>query len=413
MIEFKDFGIEDNARYLEYLRRCMQIPASASPFITLSYKEMMGVTRGYADGLCWHKSNVDDTELWAPPAGDWDEIDWRKVFAENVPDGTTFAYVPEYLVNLWQQQLGAAIEAEPDRDNWDYILHLDRMEKMTGNKLKAFRRYRNIFEKTYDYTIEEITPKIFDELRKFQSAAEENLQQRANRIEDAQDDDVTFRFALEHWDELKNLFGFVVRVDGEIVAYVLDEQIDETNAIGLFAKANYDIKGANQFAYWYDAKINLERGILVENIMADTGEENLRFFKEHLYPLVMLKKFFVTYNAAGTKELPKIETREDHELKFSFERLGKNLTVKLSGKLNTDSANGSGKNILAALDGAEAIVFDLDGLKYISSSGLKVLVAAMKKIKAKGGTLTVKNVGEQVHEVLTMTGFAKILGMEG
>ena len=54
--------------------------------------------------------------------------------------------------------------------------------------------------------------------------------------------------------------------------------------------ADYDFKGVNQFAYWYDAKAKLERGILTTNMMDDAGEENLRFFKEHLYPLVMLKK---------------------------------------------------------------------------------------------------------------------------
>ena len=98
---------------------------------------------------------------------------------------------------------------------------------------------------------------------------------------------------MEHWDELKNLYGFVVRVDGKIVAYCLDEQIDKTYSIGLFAKANYDFKGANQFIYWYGAKIDSERGILTKNMMDDAGEENLRFFKEHLTS-DMLKKYFVT-----------------------------------------------------------------------------------------------------------------------
>ena len=53
--------------------------------------------------------------------------------------------------------------------------------------------------------------------------------------------------------------------------------------------------GVNQFAQWYNAKINLERGFLEENIMDDVGEENLRFFKEHLQPKRMLKKYIVTY----------------------------------------------------------------------------------------------------------------------
>ena len=140
---------------------------------------------------------------------------------------------------------------------------------------------------------------------------------------------------------------------------------------------------------------------MTENIMDDVGEENLRFFKEHLYPLVMLKKFIVTYTGAA-----------EHGLKMSCERLNKDLTIKLSGKLNTDAANSSKDEILSALDGTEKVLFDLDGLEYISSSGLRILVAAFKKVKAAGGTMTIKNVGEQVHEVLDMTGFAQIFNVE-
>lgn len=412
MIEFKDFGIEDNEHYLEYLKRCIQIPSNASPMLVLAAKEKYDVQRAYVDNLCWQKFSTGDIEFWGAPVGDWDEIDWKKVFAAHVPAGTVFNFVPEYLLNIWQREIGEAIEIEEDRDYWDYILYLDRMEKLEGKKLKSIRQGRNSFEKKYNYTIEELKPEIFDELRAFQIGAEGNLQSRVDNVELAQDDNDNFLYALEHWDELKNLFGFVVRVDGQIVAYCLDEQIDETHSIAPFAKADYNFVGANQFAYWYDAKINLERGILTENIMDDVGEENLRFFKEHLYPLVMLKKYNVTYEPSEAEQLPTIETQEEHGLKISFERLGKDLTIKLSGKLNTDAANSSKNKILAELDGAQKVLFDLNGLEYISSSGLRILVAAFKKVKAQGGEMTLKNVSEQVREVLDMTGFAQIFNLE-
>ena len=402
MIEFEDFSIADNARYFEYVKRCIQIPSDSSPINLLGNKHKYDVKRGYAENLCWHKFTYDDMEFWGAPVGDWDEIDWQEVFAKHVPEDTVFYFVPEYLVNLWQKQLGSAIEVDDSRDDWDYILYLDRMEKLQGKKLKSFRMARNAFEKNYDYTVEDITPKIFDELREFQAAAEKDLQARVEILNIAKDDNAMFLFALEHWDELKNLFGFVVRVDGKIVAYCLDELIDEMHTIGLFAKANYDFKGVNQFIYWYDAKINLERGIVTQNVMDDVGEENLRFFKEHLCPLVMLKKFLVTYKP----------TVNAQEFNFSYERDEEILTVKLSGKLNTDAANSFRNEILSTFDGAQKVIFDLNGLEYISSSGLRILVMAMKKIRAQNGEMSIKNVGEQVKEVLDMTGFAQIFNVE-
>ncbi len=401
MIDFQDFGFEDNERYLEYLKRCIQIPANVSPMMVLAAKKKYVVRRAYVDNLCWQKFSVGDAEFWGAPVGDWDEINWQKVFAKNVPAGTVFDLVPEYLVKLWQRELGSAIEIKDDRDYWDYILYLDQMENLSGKKFKSIRNAKNSFEKKYNYEVEEITPKIFDELRAFQIGAEKDLQDRVENTEFAQNDNSDFLFALEHWDELKNLFGAVIRVDGKIVAYFLDEQIDETHSIAPFAKADYNFTGANQFAYWYEAKIALERGILTENIMDDVGEENLRFFKEHLYPLVMLKKFMVVYNPVENV----------HDVKISSVRDGEKLTLKLSGKLNTDSANFAKNEILSALDGVKNLTFDLNGLEYISSSGLRILIAAMKKIRAQGGDMTVKNVGEQVREVLEMTGFAQIFNL--
>ena len=402
MINFENYDISDNPRYFEHLNRCMQIPGSASSVVVLGLKDSCKIQRGYAENLCWQKEIDDGKEIWLPPIGDWDEINWKKVFAENVPAGTIFSEVPEYLIKLWQNQLGDSIEVETDRDRWDYVLHLDRMSNLEGHKLKKFRNGKKFFDSNYNHTVEEITPKIFDELRKFQVEAEENIQQRTKNIVEAQFDNDLFNFALENWDALKNLFGIVIRVDGKIIAYAISEQIDESQSIGLFAKTDYNFKGANQFLYWYNAKINLERGILTTNIMEDVGEENLRFFKEHLAPLVMIKKFYVTYNPA----------EKIRDVKISSQRAENALTIKISGKLNTDSANSAKNEVLSLLDGVKDLTFDLNGLEYISSSGLRILIAALKKIKAQGGAVKIKNAGVQVREVLDMTGFAQIFNME-
>ena len=404
MINFQDYTIADNDRCLDYLRRCIQIPSNASPITLLGNKDINNIRRGYADGLCWHKFTVNGNEFWGVPLGDWDEINWREVFKAHVPAGTIFSFVPEYLVKLWQKIFGADIQVDGNRDDWDYILYLDRMEKLSGKSLKGFRQHRNTFEKKYNYTVENITPEILDELRTFHGAAEENLQSRIKVLDIAQDDDEKFHFLLDHWSDAKNLFGFVVRVDGQIVAYAIDELIDETHSIGLFAKADYNFDGVNQFVYWYDAKISLERGILTQNLMDDVGEENLRYFKEHLSPLVMLKKYTVTYAPA--------DTADARDVKISAERDENALTVKISGRLDTNSALSAKDEILAAIDGAQKVVFDLGELKYISSAGLRILIAAMKEIKSHGGTMTLKNVAAQVREVLDMTGFAQIFDVE-
>lgn len=56
MIDFQDFDFKDNARYAEYVKRCIQIPSVFAPQVLMSYKEPFEFQRGYAADLCWHKA---------------------------------------------------------------------------------------------------------------------------------------------------------------------------------------------------------------------------------------------------------------------------------------------------------------------------------------------------------------------
>ena len=57
------------------------------------------------------------------------------------------------------------------------------------------------------------------------------------------------------------------------------------------------------------------------------------------------------------------------------------------------------------------LILDLENLEYISSAGLRVLLSAQKKMQ-KIGSMKLKNVCEDVLEVLDITGFADILVIE-
>lgn len=54
------------------------------------------------------------------------------------------------------------------------------------------------------------------------------------------------------------------------------------------------------------------------------------------------------------------------------------------------------------------IVLDLEGVVYISSVGLRVLLAAQKKVRPKGGELKLVSLQPFVREVFEITGFTKL-----
>jgi anti-sigma B factor antagonist len=87
------------------------------------------------------------------------------------------------------------------------------------------------------------------------------------------------------------------------------------------------------------------------------------------------------------------------------------LALKLSGRLDTNTATVLEAELGASLDGVQELTFNMAQLQYISSAGLRVLLAAQKRMNRQGRML-LTNVGESVMEIFEVTGFADILTIE-
>lgn len=61
------------------------------------------------------------------------------------------------------------------------------------------------------------------------------------------------------------------------------------------------------------------------------------------------------------------------------------------------------------LAGNETLTLDLSGVPYMSSAGLRCLLAAQKCLMAGGGAMTIVGIQPAVREVLDITGMSGIL----
>ena len=88
------------------------------------------------------------------------------------------------------------------------------------------------------------------------------------------------------------------------------------------------------------------------------------------------------------------------------------VTFLLEGRLDTITSSQLPAELAPVVDAAQGdIVLDLSSLAYISSAGLRVLLAAQKGVLAKGISMTIRNVCPEVMEVFDMTGFTEILNI--
>ena len=86
---------------------------------------------------------------------------------------------------------------------------------------------------------------------------------------------------------------------------------------------------------------------------------------------------------------------------------GTELTIELSGRLDTITAPSLEAEIATALEGITDLTFDLKELEYISSAGLRVLLMA-QKIMANQGSMKIVNASEEVYEIMDITGFVEV-----
>ena len=89
----------------------------------------------------------------------------------------------------------------------------------------------------------------------------------------------------------------------------------------------------------------------------------------------------------------------------------KMLTIALEGRLDTTTAPELEAVLNDALAGVEELTFDFEKLDYISSAGLRVLLAAQKTMNRQG-TMKVTRANEMILEIFEVTGFADILTIE-
>ena len=90
-----------------------------------------------------------------------------------------------------------------------------------------------------------------------------------------------------------------------------------------------------------------------------------------------------------------------------IERTEDTLLVSPQGRLDTVTSAELAEQIEEA--GADDIDIDLDfeQVEYISSAGLRLLVALQRKAKAGEHTLVIRNMGKVVQEVFKISGFDK------
>ena len=98
-------------------------------------------------------------------------------------------------------------------------------------------------------------------------------------------------------------------------------------------------------------------------------------------------------------------------MKIQKTKNGSALTLGIEGRLETTTAPELESVVKSELEGITNLTFDFSRLDYISSAGLRVLLAA-QKIMNHSGSMKVVGANDIVKEVFDITGFSDMLTIE-
>jgi anti-sigma B factor antagonist len=86
--------------------------------------------------------------------------------------------------------------------------------------------------------------------------------------------------------------------------------------------------------------------------------------------------------------------------------------VQCGGKLDTNTSTEAQEYLGKLIDGGAAkILMDFGNVDFVSSAGLRVLLATAKRLSGSGGSLRVCGLNETVNEVFEFSGFSTILSV--
>jgi len=101
------------------------------------------------------------------------------------------------------------------------------------------------------------------------------------------------------------------------------------------------------------------------------------------------------------------------EVNIIEEEKGDVFVLKVEGRLDATSSPVTEKRIFDFIDaGKHKIVLDLEKVDYLSSAGMRLLLATTKKLKALDGQMVVCALSDMVMDVIEMAGFDHILNIQ-
>lgn len=290
MIDFRTPVIGDR----EWIRKRtaeMGCPSCEYTFGNIfSYTAKMDIKVAEIYGCLVTRCIFGDRVLYCYPMGNGDR---KKAVEELVKDGlgcgkdfVFFGLTRDFAEELESFYPGR-FNIEFDRDGSDYLYYSEDLINLSGKKYQPKRNHISYFEKNYNWEYEVITNDNIPECIDMNSRWIETA--LAEFREDLEYEFEIIKLAFANYDAL-GLKGGLIRVDGEVIAFTVGEEMNENTFCVHFEKAFSSYRGAYPIINREFCKRELSSYKYIDR-EDDVGAENLRKAKLSYHPAIIREEY--------------------------------------------------------------------------------------------------------------------------
>lgn len=99
-------------------------------------------------------------------------------------------------------------------------------------------------------------------------------------------------------------------------------------------------------------------------------------------------------------------------MEIKIEKHENEVVVLLNGELDTVATTNMSEELNRVTDlASQNIIIDCKDLEYVSSSGLRFFMQLKKNSEQSGGTVTIRNLNEDVEDIFRLSGFHHIFNI--
>lgn len=290
MLQFHSVTLEDKEWINEIFKKQKRLPCEYCFGNIFSYAAKFPIYVARVESCFISKCIIDGQSIYCFPRGDGDTkkaIDFVIEDAKKEGHSCRFFAVGEADREFLMREYPDRFEITEDRDGMDYVYNSEDLINLRGKKYQPKRNHISFFEKNYHWTYERMNGKNVHECVEM---SENWLYQSAHTDKtDLEDELKIIRRVADNFDALQYKGG-LIRIDGEVIAYAMGEELTEDMFCVHFEKAYPGIRGAYPIINREFVKNELSSYRYI-NREDDVGSENLRKAKLSYYPEFLIEEY--------------------------------------------------------------------------------------------------------------------------